>query len=140
MIDTRMEDKKLVLMRMALELSKLSYAKRTKVGALITRNRRIVSQGWNGNPSGADNVLEDASGVTKPSVIHAEANAICFAAREGIATDGAEIYCTHSPCYECAKLIIQAGIKKVYYSFTYRQTAPINFLKDNGVETEQIKL
>ena len=140
MVDTRMQSKKVVLMQVAFQFSSLSYAKRAKVGAVITRDRRIISQGWNGNPSGPDNILEDDKGMTRPSVIHAEANAICFAARTGIPLDGAEIYCTHSPCFECAKLIIQSGIRKVYYNFPYRQSAAIKFLTDNGVEIEQIEL
>lgn len=127
-------------MRIAFELASLSYAKRTKVGAVITMGRRIISQGWNGNPPGKDNILEDERGMTKPSVIHAEANAICFAARIGTSIEGTAIYCTHSPCFECAKLIIQAGITTVYYSIPYRIAGPLQFLKDNNVHVEQIQI
>lgn len=115
-----------------------SYCKRRQVGALIVKDRMIISDGYNGTPSGFENVCEDESGVTKPYVLHAEANAISKVAKSGNSSDGATLYVTASPCVECAKLIIQAGIKRVVYRDEYRLTDGIDLLKRAGIETEKV--
>lgn len=121
--------------------AKLSHSKRLKVGAVLVRDDRVISIGMNGMPSGASNVCEtkiDGELITKPEVIHAEANVICFAAKHGVKTDGCSMIITDSPCYGCAKLMIQAGIKKVYYEREYRIIDGVNFLKENKVHVEKI--
>ncbi len=126
-------------MKMAKEWSKLSYCKRKKVGALIVKEKRIISDGYNGTPSGFDNVCEDESGLTKWHVLHAEANAISKVAASTQNSDGASLYVTLSPCKECSKLIYQAGIKKVFYMEAYSDTTGLEFLKKAGVDVIQIK-
>lgn len=120
-------------MRVAFETAKLSHAKRTKVGAVLVLDNRIISQGHNGTPTHfcdiCEDVLEDGSLVTKDTVIHAEANAIYFCAKNGLKTDGTTLYITMSPCVKCALGIIQAGIKTVYYFEEYRDPSGIEFLK-----------
>ena len=116
-----------------------SYCKRRKVGALLVKDRTIISDGYNGTPSGFENICEDENGVTKPYVLHAEANAITKLARSSNNSDGATIYITASPCIECAKLIIQAGIKRVVYGEKYRLTDGIELLERAGIEVEQIQ-
>ena len=111
-----------------------SYCQRRKVGALIVKNNMIISDGYNGTPSGFENVCEDEDGLTKPYVLHAEANAITKIARSNNNSDGATLYVTASPCIECAKLIIQAGIKRVVYAEKYRLTDGIDLLERAGVE------
>ncbi|HZJ74669.1 MAG TPA: dCMP deaminase family protein, partial [Perlabentimonas sp.] len=103
-------------LEMAHVWAKNSYCKRRQVGALIVKNRMIISDGYNGTPSGFENICEDESGKTKPYVLHAEANAITKVAKSNNSSDGATLYVTSSPCIECSKLIIQAGIKRVVYS------------------------
>lgn len=129
-------------MRAAEVYSDLSHAERLKVGAVITKDDRIVSIGYNGTPSGLDNtceiVLPDSISATKPEVIHAEANAILFAAKTGIPTDKTILVVTHSPCFECAKMIIQAGIKIVYYKTLYRKEDPLDLLESAGVQVFQV--
>lgn len=117
-----------------------SYCKRRQVGALIVKDRMIISDGYNGTPSGFENVCEDENGVTKPYVLHAEANAISKVAKSGNSSDGATLYVTASPCVECAKLIIQAGIKRVVYRDEYRLTDGIDLLKRAGIETEKVDI
>ncbi len=112
-----------------------SYCKRRQVGALVVKDGMIISDGYNGTPSGFENVCEDESNVTKPYVLHAEANAITKLARSSNNSDGSTIYITASPCIECAKLIIQAGIKRVVYGEQYRLTDGIDLLKRAGIET-----
>ena len=107
-------------MRMARIWAENSYCKRRRVGALIVKDKMIISDGYNGTPSGFENVCEDENNVTKPYVLHAEANAITKIARSGNNSDGATLYVTTSPCIECAKLIIQAGIRRVIYGEKYR--------------------
>ena len=107
-------------MRMAGIWAENSYCQRRKVGALIVKEKMIISDGYNGTPSGFENVCEDEHGVTKPYVLHAEANAITKIARSNNSSEGATLYVTASPCIECAKLIIQAGIKRVVYAEKYR--------------------
>lgn len=121
-------------MRMARIWAENSYCKRRQVGALIVKDKMIISDGYNGTPSGFDNVCEDEDGVTIPYVLHAEANAITKIARSNNSSDGATMYVTTSPCIECAKLIIQAGIKRLVYGEKYRLEDGINLLKKAGIE------
>lgn len=121
-------------LRMARIWAENSYCQRRQVGALIVKDKMIISDGFNGTPSGFENVCEDDNGVTKPYVLHAEANAITKIARSGNNSDGATLYVTASPCIECAKLIIQAGIKRVIYGEHYRLTDGIDLLKRAGIE------
>lgn len=111
-----------------------SYCQRRQVGALVVKDGMIISDGYNGTPSGFENVCEDENNVTKPYVLHAEANAITKLARSSNNSDGSTIYITASPCIECAKLIIQAGIKRVVYGEKYRLTDGIELLRRAGVE------
>ena len=120
--------------RMASIWSENSYCQRRKVGALIVKDKMIISDGYNGTPSGFENVCEDDNNVTKPYVLHAEANAITKIARSNNSSDGATMYVTASPCIECAKLIIQAGIKRVVYSEHSRLEDGIELLKRAGIE------
>ena len=115
-----------------------SYCKRRKVGALLVKDRTIISDGYNGTPSGFENICEE-NGVTKPYVLHAEANAITKIARSGNNSDGSTLYVTDSPCIECAKLIIQAGIKRVIYSREYRLTDGVDLLRRAGIEVKYIR-
>ncbi len=125
-------------LEMASIWAKNSYCKRRQVGALIVKDRMIISDGYNGTPSGFENICEDENGVTKPYVLHAEANAISKVAKSGNSSEGSTLYVTASPCLECAKLIIQAGIKRVVYRDEYRLTDGIDLLKRAGVEVERI--
>ena len=111
-----------------------SYCRRRQVGALVVKEGMIISDGYNGTPSGFENVCEDDNGLTKPYVLHAEANAITKLARSSNNSDGATIYITASPCIECAKLIIQAGIRRVVYGEKYRLTDGIELLERAGIE------
>ena len=121
-------------LRMASIWSENSYCKRRQVGALIVKDKMIISDGYNGTPSGFENVCEDENNVTYPYVLHAEANAITKIARSNNNSEGATLYVTDSPCIECAKLIIQAGIKRVVYSRQYRLDDGIQLLKKAGIE------
>ena len=121
-------------LRIAKEWGNLSYCQRKKVGAIIVKNKMIISDGYNGTPAGFENVCEDENGVTRPYVLHAEANAITKIARSSNSSEGATMYVTASPCIECAKLIIQAGIKRVVYSEHYRLEDGIELLKRAGIE------
>ena len=121
-------------LRMARIWAENSYCVRRQVGALVVKEKMIISDGYNGTPSGFENICEDDSGVTKPYVLHAEANAITKLARSSNNSDGATIYITASPCIECAKLIIQAGIKRVVYGEKYRLTDGIDLLERAGIE------
>ena len=111
-----------------------SYCKRRKVGALVVKDQMIISDGYNGTPSGFDNVCEDSRDLTFPYVLHAEANAITKLARSSNNSDGSTLYVTASPCIECAKLIIQAGIKRVVYAEKYRLEDGIALLQRAGIE------
>ena len=115
-----------------------SYCKRRQVGALVVKNQMIISDGYNGTPSGFDNVCEDDTNTTFPYVLHAEANAITKLARSSNNSDGSTLYVTDAPCIECAKLIIQAGIKRVVYAKEYRLTDGIDLLKQAGIEVDFI--
>ncbi len=125
-------------LRMARIWAENSYCKRRQVGAIIVKNQMIISDGYNGTPAGFENICEDADNITKPYVLHAEANAITKIARSGNSSDGATMYITASPCIECAKLIIQSGIVRVVYSEKYRLEDGINLLKRAGVDVEYI--
>ena len=126
-------------LRMAKIWAENSYCTRRQVGALIVKDKMIISDGFNGTPSGFPNVCEGADGLTLPYVLHAEANAITKIARSGNNSDGATLYVTDSPCIECAKLIIQAGIKKVVYARSDRLTDGIELLREAGVEVRKIE-
>jgi len=129
-------------MRAAEVYSSLSHAERLKVGAVITKDDRIVSIGYNGTPTGFDNTcedhLDDSLKVTKPEVVHAEANAILFAAKNGISTNDTILVITHSPCFECAKMIIQSGISELYYREIYRDESPLDLLTKAGITHAQL--
>ncbi len=114
-----------------------SYCKRRKVGALLVKDNMIISDGYNGTPSGFENICEE-NGVTKPYVLHAEANAISKVAKSGNNSEGATLYVTAAPCIECSKLIIQSGIKRVVYKDEYRLTDGIDLLKRAGIEVEKV--
>ena len=111
-----------------------SYCQRRQVGALVVKDGMIISDGYNGTPSGFENICEDDNNVTKPYVLHAEANAITKLARSSNNSDGSTLYVTASPCIECAKLIIQAGIKRVVYGEKYRLTDGIDLLRRANIE------
>ena len=125
-------------LRMATIWAENSYCRRRQVGAIIVKDKMIISDGFNGTPSGFENVCEDENDTTKPYVLHAEANAITKVARSSNSSDGATLYVTTSPCIECSKLIIQAGIKRVVFNELYRMHDGINLLKRAGVECGQI--
>jgi dCMP deaminase len=125
-------------MSMASIWAQNSYCKRRQVGALLVKDRMIISDGYNGTPSGFENICEDENGITKPYVLHAEANAISKVAKSGNSSEGATLYVTASPCVECAKLIIQAGIRRVVYRDEYRITDGIDLLRRAGIEVEQV--
>jgi len=124
----------ILYIRMARIWAENSYCQRRKVGALIVKDKMIISDGYNGTPSGFENVCEDENGVSKPYVMHAEANAITKVARSGNSSDGATLYITAAPCIECAKLIIQAGIKRVVYAEKYRLQDGLDLLKRANIE------
>ena len=124
--------------RMARVWAENSYCVRRQVGALIVKDKMIISDGYNGTPSGFENVCEDEGGSTKPYVLHAEANAITKVAKSGNNSKDATLYVTASPCVECAKLIIQSGIKRVVYRDSYRLTDGIDLLRRAGIEVEQV--
>ena len=121
-------------LRMASIWAENSYCQRRKVGAIIVKNQMIISDGYNGTPAGFENICEDSNGITKPYVLHAEANAITKVARSNNSSDNATLYVTASPCVECAKLIIQAGIKRVVFNELYRVTDGLELLARAGVE------
>lgn len=123
-------------LRMAKEWGKLSYCKRKQVGAIIVKDRMIISDGYNGTPTGFENYCEDEEGYTKWYVLHAEANAILKVASSTQSCQGATLYITLSPCRECSKLIHQSGIKRVVYQIGYKDDSGLSFLKRAGVEIE----
>ena len=127
-------------LRMARIWAENSYCQRRQVGALVVKDKMIISDGYNGTPTGFENVCEDEQNVSKPYVLHAEANAITKLARSGNNSDGSTIYITASPCIECAKLIIQAGIKRVVYGEKYRLTDGIDLLERAGIEIQYLEL
>ena len=125
-------------LRMAQVWAENSYCNRRKVGALIVKDKMIISDGYNGTPSGFENVCEDEEGHTKPYVLHAEANAITKVAKSNNSSNGATLYVTDEPCMECAKLIIQSGIRRVVYLESYRLSDGIELLERAGIEVVQI--
>jgi dCMP deaminase len=142
-IKRKMEERKLnkydkAYLRIAKEWSLLSYCKRKQVGAIIVKDRMIISDGYNGTPSGFENCCEDEEGLTRWDALHAEANAILKVARSTQSCEGATLYITLSPCKECSKLIHQSGIKRVVYHNGYRDDSGLQFLKKAGIEVEHI--
>ena len=135
---TKKEEKQLLLdlryLRMARIWAENSYCHRRKVGALVVKEKMIISDGYNGTPSGFENICEDDTNTTKPYVLHAEANAITKLARSSNNSDGATLYVTAAPCIECAKLIIQAGIKRVVYAEKYRLNDGIELMERAGIK------
>ena len=127
-------------LKMAAEWAELSHCKRKRVGALIVKDRTIISDGYNGTPTGFENCCEDEDYRTKWYVLHAEANAILKVASSTQSCKGATLYITHLPCRECSKLILQAGIEKVVYSSNYRDSGGLDFLKQAGIEIFQIDI
>ena len=126
-------------LRMAMEWSKLSYCDRRQVGALIVKDKMIISDGYNGTPTGFENICEDDEGNTKWYVLHAEANAILKVASSTQACNGATLYITMSPCKQCSKLIHQAGIKRLVYHQEYKDNSGVRFLEKAGVSVSYIK-
>lgn len=124
----------LAYLKMAREWAKLSHCQRKKVGAIIVKDRMVISDGFNGTPSGFDNRCEDEDGITKWEVLHAEANAITKVASSTQTAKGATLYVTLSPCRDCSKLIHQAGIKRVVYATAYKDTSGLDFLEKAGIE------
>lgn len=135
-------DKQEILDRRYLRMSRIwaenSYCQRRQVGAILVKDSMIISDGFNGTPSGFENVCEDEDGQTKPYVLHAEANAITKVARSNNSSDGSTLYVTASPCLECAKLIIQAGINRVVFNELYRLSTGVDLLRRAGVECVHI--
>lgn len=127
-------------MRMAMIWAENSYCDRRKVGALLVKDNMIISDGYNGTPSGFENKCEDETGLTHPYVLHAEANAITKIARSGNNSEGATLYVTSSPCIECSKLIIQSGITRVVFGEYYRLQDGLNLLKKAGIQVEYLDL
>lgn len=125
-------------LRMAQIWAENSYCHRRQVGALLVKDGRIISDGFNGTPAGFENVCEDEAGITKPYVLHAEANAITKVARSNNSSDGSTLYVTASPCMECSKLIIQAGIRRVVFNELYRICEGLDLLKRAGIETVHV--
>ena len=143
MTEARQQQYHEYFMRIAEETAKLSFAERTKVGAILVKDNRAIAQGHNGQPVNFDNcceeVLPDGTLKTKETVIHAEANAIYFCTKNGIPTNGTTLYISMSPCVKCALAIIQAGIVRVFYRDEYRDRSGIDFLRKNNIICEQIK-
>ena len=138
MKDSKQRKYDIAYLRMAKEWSKLSYCKRRQVGALIVKDKMIISDGYNGTPTGFENICEDEEGYTKWYVLHAEANAILKVASTTQACNGATLYITMSPCKECSKLIHQAGIKRMVYFNEYKDNSGIAFLEKAGVSIQHI--
>jgi dCMP deaminase len=138
------DDKQIILDKRYLKMARIwaenSYCERRKVGAIVVKDQMIISDGYNGTPAGFENICEDENNITKPYVLHAEANAITKLARSNNSSEGATLYITASPCIECAKLIIQAGIRRVVYSEKYRLEDGINLLKKANVIVDYIEL
>ena len=139
-----MMDKQILLdsryLRMAKIWAENSYCIRRQVGCLVVKDKMIISDGYNGTPSGFENICDDNDNTTKPYVLHAEANAISKVAKSGNSSEGATLYVTASPCLECSKLIIQAGIKRVVYSDEYRLDDGIKLLQRAGIEVEKVEV
>jgi dCMP deaminase len=130
----------LVYMKMALEWANLSHCQRKKVGSLIVKNGMIISDGYNGTPTGFENECEDCENTTHWYVIHAEANAILKCAKWGQSCKGATMYLTHSPCKDCSKLILQSGISRLVYNEMYKDPSGIEFLEKAGLEIIKLRV
>ena len=143
-MSSEIQDKQAALdgryIRMAKIWAENSYCKRRQVGALLVKNNTIISDGYNGTPAGFKNVCEDEDGHTLPYVLHAEANAITKIARSGNSSEGATLYVTTSPCIECSKLIIQAGIARVLFSEYYRLSDGIDLLREAGIKVDFVEV
>tara|TARA_B100000989_G_scaffold63795_1_gene44113 strand:+ start:275 stop:700 length:426 start_codon:yes stop_codon:yes gene_type:complete len=139
MINKKQTKYDVAYLKMAMEWAKLSYCKRRQVGALIVKDRMIISDGYNGTPTGFENICEDDDNYTKWYVLHAEANAILKVAASTQSTKGATLYVTLSPCTDCSKLIFQSGIKRVVYHEQYKDRSGLDFLLKGGVEILHIK-
>ena len=126
-------------LRIAKEWGQLSYCKRKQVGAIIVKDRMIISDGYNGTPSGFENCCEDEENLTKWYVLHAEANAILKVARSTQSCENATLYITLSPCKDCSKLVVQSGIKRVVFINNYKDTSGVDFLKEAGIEIDHIE-
>ena len=140
MTNEKQHRKDYMYLRMAKTWAENSYCERRKVGALLVKDKMIISDGYNGTPSGFENICEDENNVSKPYVLHAEANAITKVARSNNSSDGSTLYVTTLPCMECSKLIIQSGIKRVVYSEDYRIRDGLDLLRRAGIEVEQVTL
>lgn len=127
-------------MKLALDVAEASYCVRKKVGALIVHGDNVIAIGYNGTISGFPNICELEDGTTRPDVLHAESNAIAKCAKSSNSSNGAALYVTLSPCFECAKIIIQSGIKEVYYKEEYRNLDGLNLLKQSNIYVQQIIL
>jgi len=138
MVEAKQRKYDTAYLRMAIEWAKLSYCERKQVGAIIVKDNMIISDGYNGTPSGYTNCCEDDEGNTHWYVLHAEANAILKVAKSTQSADGATLYITLSPCKDCSKLIIQAGIKRVVYHVKYKDCSGIDFLAEYGIEVVHI--
>jgi len=138
------QDKQNKVDRLYLKMAKIwaenSHCKRSQVGCLIVNNRQIISDGYNGTPSGFSNNCEDCDNNTLPTVLHAEANAITKIAKSTNSAEGSTLYVTLSPCFDCAKLIIQAGIKRIVYSEVYRKTDSFKLFQEAGIEIKQMEI
>lgn len=135
-----MKDKHAFYMGLAYEISNASYAQKKKVGCLIVKDNNIIAFGYNGTPSGFTNKCENSKGLTIPEVLHAESNAIAKCAQSTQSSSNSSLYVTVSPCFECAKLIIQAGIESVYYLDFYHDLSGLELLTKAGITTEKIEL
>ena len=140
MIEIKQKKYDIAYLKMAMEWAKLSYCKRRQVGALIVKDRMIISDGYNGTPTGFENVCEDDDNYTKWYVLHAEANAIMKVAASTQSSLGATLYITLSPCKECSKLIFQSGIRRLVYHKEYKDKEGLNFLKKAGLEITHYKI
>lgn len=138
-ISTKQKQYDIAYLKMASVWSELSYCERKRVGALIVKDKMIISDGYNGTPTGFENVCEDGNGETKWYVLHAEANAILKVARSTQSSEGGTLYITHSPCKDCAKLIFQSGIKRLVFIHKYKDQSGVEFLIKGGISVEQIK-
>lgn len=139
-MDSKQNRYDIAYLKMAAEWAKLSHCKRKQVGALIVKNRMIISDGFNGVPSGFDNRCEDENGETRWEVLHAEANAILKVASSTQSSAGATLYITLSPCQNCSKLIHQAGIQRVVYAEQYKDVSGLKFLEEAGVEIQHLRI
>ena len=140
MSQTKQEKYDRAYLRMAYEWGKLSYCERRQVGAIVVKDRMIISDGYNGTPTGFENICEDDEGYTKWYVLHAEANALSKLASSTQSSIGATLYITLSPCRECSKLIHQAGIRRVVYQTAYKDDSGLQFLKRAGVALQHLPI